>query len=171
MNGNEMLTSVPLFLSLIRYIFFASIKPKVHRDSSPFHKYTQLLALKMKGGHRSGLQTVLCPLFPVGSLNSLLIREWPFSKGAPIVYANLCPNVHWKPLFTYTATNVSVGGCEYVWSARCPLIQVKRHDTVQQRAPLENTVMQIAFPDIFPVLDKEKSGSPKVSSFRTGKQS
>lgn len=49
---------------------------------------------------------------------------------------------------------------EYVWSAHSPLIQLKRHDNVQQRATLENTVMQIASSD----LDKEKSDSPKVSS-------
>ena len=32
--------------------------------------------------------------FPVRSLNSLLVREWLFSKGAPIVHFNLCPTVH-----------------------------------------------------------------------------
>lgn len=47
-----------------------------------------------------------------------------------------------------------------------PPIQLKRHDNIQQRAPLENTVMQIASSDIFPALNKESS--PKVSSSRTG---
>ncbi|RCU34897.1 hypothetical protein DVA76_18765, partial [Acinetobacter baumannii] len=64
--------------------------------------------------------------------------------------------------------NVSVRVREYVWSAHSPLIQLKRHDNVQQRAPLENTVMQIASSDTFPVLVKEDSDSPKVSSSGTG---
>lgn len=64
--------------------------------------------------------------------------------------------------------NVSVRVGEYVWSAHSPLIQLKRHDNIQQRAPLENTVMQIASSDIFPALVKEDS--PKVSSSRTGGQ-
>lgn len=97
---------------------------------------------------------------------TLLAREWLFSKGAPIVLFNLCPTVHWKPLFTYSAMNVSVRVREYVWSAHSPPIQLKRHDNIQQRAPLENTVMQIASSDIFPALNKESS--PKVSSSRTG---
>lgn len=64
--------------------------------------------------------------------------------------------------------NVSVRVGEYVWSAHSPLIQLKRHDNIQQWAPLENTVMQIASSDIFPALDKEDS--PKVSSSWTGEQ-
>lgn len=65
--------------------------------------------------------------------------------------------------------NVSVRVGEYVWSAHSPLIQLKRHDNIQQRAPLENTVMQIASSDIFPALDKENF--PKVSSSWAGEQS
>lgn len=42
-------------------------------------------------------------------------------------------------------------------------IRLKRHDNIQQRAALENTVMQIASSDIFPAANKE--GSPKVSAF------
>lgn len=45
--------------------------------------------------------------------------------------------------------SVSVRVREYVWSAHSVVIQLKRHDSIQQRAPLENKVMQIAFSDIF----------------------
>lgn len=98
---------------------------------------------------------------------TLLAHEWLFSKGAPIVLFNLCPTVYWKPLFTYSAMNVSVRVGEYVWSAHSPPIQLKRHDNIPQRAPLENTVMQIASSDTFPAVNKE--GSPKVSTFRRQK--
>lgn len=95
---------------------------------------------------------------------TLLAHEWLFSKGAPIVLFNLCPTVYWKPLFTYSAMNVSVRVGEYVWSAHSPPIQLKRHDNIPQRAPLENTVMQVASSDKFPAVNKK--GSPKVSTFR-----
>lgn len=120
-----------------------------------------------ENGCRSMHESLLCTLFPVPSLNSLLISEWLFSEGAPIVCFNLCPTVHWKPLFTYSATDVSVRVREYVWSARSALIQLKTYKNIQQRAPLENTVMQIASSDDFPALDKEDPDSPKVSSTRT----
>lgn len=64
--------------------------------------------------------------------------------------------------------NVSVRVREYVWSAHSPLIQLKRHDNIQQQTPLENTVMQIASSGIFPALDKEDS--PKVSISWTGER-
>lgn len=65
--------------------------------------------------------------------------------------------------------NVSVRVREYVWSAHSTLIQLKRYKNIQQRAPLENTVMQIASSDIFTGLDKDDSDSPKVSSARKWK--
>lgn len=65
--------------------------------------------------------------------------------------------------------NVSVRVREYVWSAHSALIQLKRYKNIQQRAALENTVMQIASSDIFPGLDKDDSDSPKVSSARKWK--
>ena len=46
-----------------------------------------------------------------------------------------------------------------------PPIQLKRHDNIQQQAPLQNTVMQIASSGIFLALNKEDS--PTVRSSET----
>ncbi|CAK6953573.1 gap junction delta-2 protein-like [Scomber scombrus] len=42
-----------------------------------------------------------------------------------------------------------------------PILPTSKHDNVQRRVPLENTVMQIASSDLFPALDKDDSDSPQ----------
>lgn len=141
--------------------FYASTKTKVQKFSG---KPKLCFSSKIKVDTDPCLNQYCAPSFQY-VLWTPLACEWPFTKGAPIVLFNLCPTVHWKPLFAYSAMNVSVRVGEYVWSAHSPTIQLKRHDNIHQQAPLENTVMQIASSNIFPASNKEDS--PKVSSSRT----